>query len=112
MGIGLCVKVGAAVFLFNASGPLVWMTPGVALGLIAGAICLLTLARMPRVASEVIALVCLGLAVMAKRRREASASNGEGDGASRPRRVKATNMRGKSSASKRGARSASRTAAE
>lgn len=64
VGIGLCIKVGAAVFLFNASGPLVWMTPGVALGLIAGAICLLTLARMPRVASEVIALVCLSLAVM------------------------------------------------
>jgi hypothetical protein len=50
-----------------------------------------------------VALAGLGLAVMAKRRREAAASEGE-NGSARPRRVKATNMRGKS-----GARRASRS---
>ena len=50
-----------------------------------------------------VALAGLGLAVMAKRRREAAAHEGE-NGSARPRRVKATNMRGKS-----GARRASRS---
>lgn len=58
-----------------------------------------------------VALAGLGLAVMAKRRREAQRNEGA-DGESRPRRVKATNMRGKTGASKRGSRASSRTAAE
>ena len=58
-----------------------------------------------------VALAGLGLAVRAKRRREAQRNEGA-DGESRPRRVKATNMRGKSAAGKRSTRASSRAAAE
>jgi hypothetical protein len=53
-----------------------------------------------------VALAGLGLAVMAKRRREAAANASE-DGSARPRRVKATNMRGNTGA-KRASRSRTR----
>lgn len=60
---GLLVKVIAAVALFAASGPLVWLTPGVTLGLVVGAVLLYPLSRMPRTARTVTALVCFCTAV-------------------------------------------------
>jgi hypothetical protein len=53
-----------------------------------------------------VALAGVGLAVMASKRR-AAAADGANDGASKPRRMKAKDMRGKS-ATKRASKSASR----
>lgn len=63
IGAGLLIKVAAAVSLFGAPGPLVWLTPGVALGLTAGSLLLYPLIRVPRTARTVIALVCFCAAV-------------------------------------------------
>lgn len=60
---GLIVKTAAAVTLFSSPGPLLWLTPGVALGLAAGAAALYPLARVPHLAKLLIALFCLGAAV-------------------------------------------------
>ena len=60
---GLLVKTIAAVTLFELPGPLVWLTPGVALGLVLGMSLLYPLARMPRVPGLIMALLCLGAAV-------------------------------------------------
>lgn len=65
LSIGLCIKIAASVLLFSASGPLVWLTPGVSVGLIAGAVCLVALIKLPRTAREIIALICLACAVVA-----------------------------------------------
>ncbi|MGQ0750572.1 MAG: VanZ family protein [Betaproteobacteria bacterium] len=63
LGAGIGVKVLAAVALFSAPGPLLWLTPGVALGLIAGALVFYALLGMPHTAKIVTALVCFGVAV-------------------------------------------------
>lgn len=63
IGAGLVVKIAAAVALFGAPGPLVWLTPGVALGLVAGALLLRPLLSLPRTARTVTALVCFCAAV-------------------------------------------------
>ena len=60
---GLLVKVIAAVILFDSPGPLVWLTPGVALGLALGSLLLYPLVRMPQIVSLIAALLCLGAAV-------------------------------------------------
>jgi len=60
---GLLVKTIAAVTLFESPGPLVWLTPGVALGLVLGMSLLYPLARMPRIPGSIAALLCLGAAV-------------------------------------------------
>lgn len=62
---GLLLKTMAAVTLFNSPGPLVWLTPGVALGLGLGMLLLYPLIRMPEIASLITALLCLGAAVAA-----------------------------------------------
>lgn len=59
VGTGLLVKTVAAVVLFGAPGPLVWLTPGVALGLTAGALVLYPLVRMPYLPKMITALICL-----------------------------------------------------
>lgn len=63
IGAGLLIKIVAAIALFSAPGPLVWLTPGVALGLVAGALLLYPLVRMPRTARTIIALFCFCAAV-------------------------------------------------
>ena len=60
---GLLLKTLAAVTLFDSPGPLVWLTPGVALGLGLGMLLLYPLIRMPQIASLIAALLCLGAAV-------------------------------------------------
>lgn len=61
---GLVVKSVAAVTLFDLSGPLVWLTPGVALGLAAGSLLLYPLVRMPRLPRLIAALICFGAAMV------------------------------------------------
>jgi len=63
VGAGILVKTLAAVALFGAAGPLVWLTPGVALGLVAGGLVLYPLLRLPRTAQIVAALLCVSIAV-------------------------------------------------
>lgn len=63
VGAGLCVKILAAEALFGAPGPLVWLTPGVALGLIAGSVMLYALTRTPRAAKTLVALLCFAVAI-------------------------------------------------
>lgn len=60
---GLFVKTLAAGTLFGSPWPLVWLTPGVALGFTAGALLLYPLVRMPHIAGLITALLCFGAAV-------------------------------------------------
>jgi VanZ family protein len=62
---GLTVKTIGAVMLFDASAPLVWLTPGAALGLAGGALLLYLFARLPRIAALPVALACLAAATVA-----------------------------------------------
>lgn len=62
LGAGLLVKT-AAVSLFGAPSPFVWLTPGVALGLAAGALALYPMIRLPPAARAVTALLCFFVAV-------------------------------------------------
>ncbi|HET6493131.1 MAG TPA: VanZ family protein [Burkholderiales bacterium] len=66
VGAGLVVKIIAAVALFGAPGPLVWLTPGVALGLTVGALLLYPLVRLPRTHKMIMALLsfCAAVAVI------------------------------------------------
>lgn len=61
---GLLVKSIAAVTLFAAAAPLNWLTPGVTLGLVAGALLLWPLVRLPRLPMAAVALLCLVAAVV------------------------------------------------
>lgn len=63
VGTGVSIKIIAAVALFGAPGPLVWLTPGVALGLIAGSLLLYAVAGLPRTAKIVVALLAFSVAV-------------------------------------------------
>jgi VanZ family protein len=63
VALGLMVKTAAAVTLFSSPGPLLWLTPGVTLGLTAGTLLLYPLVRMPHLAKLVTALLCFGAAV-------------------------------------------------
>lgn len=65
IGAGLVIKAAAGVALFDAPGPLNWLTPGVGLGLATGAVLLYPLTRAPRVVRRVLALLCLIAAVVA-----------------------------------------------
>jgi VanZ family protein len=60
---GLLVKSVAATVLFAAPAPLNWLTPGVTLGLMTGALLLWPLVRMPRLPMVGTALFCLAAAV-------------------------------------------------
>ena len=62
---GLAIKGIAGVTLFDAPGPLSWLTPGVGLGLATGAVLLYPLTRAPRVVRLLLALLCLATAVVA-----------------------------------------------
>ncbi len=62
---GLVVKSMAAVTLFDLSGPFAWLTPGVGIGLTAGALLLFPLVRIPRRPKLIAALICFGAAVAA-----------------------------------------------
>lgn len=62
---GLVIKSIAAVALFKLTGPLTWLTPGVALGLLSGALLLYPLSRLPRPAKIAVATVCFCAAVAA-----------------------------------------------
>lgn len=63
VGLALSVKAAAAYLLFGASNPVSWLTPGVALGLVAGAALLYPLVHLPRTASLLLAAVCVIAAV-------------------------------------------------
>lgn len=65
IGSGLFIKVFAAVALAHSSGLLAWLTPGVTLGLLAGAILFHLLAGLPRQAKIAIAMLCFCAAVVA-----------------------------------------------
>jgi peptidoglycan/LPS O-acetylase OafA/YrhL len=66
VGAGLAVKAAAAAGFVQSPAPLAWLTPGVALGLVAGALLLYPLARLPRRALPAAAALCLvaGLAAV------------------------------------------------
>ena len=61
---GLVLKTLAGVALFDAH-PFNWLTPGVGLGLTAGALLLIPLARAPRLLALIVALLSLAAAVVA-----------------------------------------------
>lgn len=63
VGAGICLKILAAVALFSAPGPLLWLTPGVVMGLVAGGLVLYLLIGIPHTARIVTALLCFGAAV-------------------------------------------------
>jgi len=63
VGAGVVVKIAAAVALFGAPRPLLWLTPGVALGLTAGALLLYPLVRIPHTPRMITALICFCAAV-------------------------------------------------
>ncbi len=63
IGLAIAVKAAAAVLLFGVPNPLSWLTPGVALGLVAGVVALFPLLRMPRTACLAGALICILAAV-------------------------------------------------
>ena len=65
LGAGLALKTLAGIALFDAPNPFNWLTPGVGLGLTAGALLLLPLARAPRLLGLAAALICLAAAVAA-----------------------------------------------
>lgn len=65
LGAGLVLKPLAGVALFDVAHPFNWLTPGVGLGLTAGAILLLPLVRAPRLLGLTVALACLAAAVVA-----------------------------------------------
>jgi VanZ family protein len=62
---GLALKAIAGVMLFDAPGPLNWLTPGVGLGLATGALLLYPLTLAPRILRLALALICLAAAVAA-----------------------------------------------
>jgi VanZ family protein len=63
LAAGLLVKTLGGMLLFDAPAPLVWLTPGVAAGLAAGALLLWPLVRMPRAAMIAAAFLCIAAAV-------------------------------------------------
>jgi VanZ family protein len=63
VGLGLLLKIFAAVALVKTAGPLGWLTPGVALGLVAGAVLLYPLTHVPRVARLAASALCIATAV-------------------------------------------------
>lgn len=65
VAIGLAIKSVAAVALFKLTGPFTWLTPGVALGLLSGALLLYPLNRLPRPAKIAVATACFCAAVAA-----------------------------------------------
>jgi VanZ family protein len=62
---GLAIKSAAGIALFDAPGPFNWLTPGVGLGLVTGALLLYPLTRAPRPVSFALALISLAAAVVA-----------------------------------------------
>lgn len=65
VAIGLAIKAITSMILFKAPGLLIWLTPGVAIGLLAGALLLYPLTRMPRPAQIAVAILCFSAAVVA-----------------------------------------------
>lgn len=65
IGAGLLIKVVAVFALARSSGLLTWLTPGVTLGLLTGALLLHLLARLARPAKIAIAMVCFCAAIAA-----------------------------------------------
>jgi len=65
VGAALAVKIFTAVVLLQASAPLAWLTPGVAVGLAAGWALLFAAIRMPLTAQLVIAAICFATATVA-----------------------------------------------
>ncbi len=65
IGAGLLTKVVAVIALAHSSGLLAWLTPGVILGLLAGALLLHPLVDLARPAKIAIAMVCFCAAIAA-----------------------------------------------
>jgi VanZ family protein len=64
VGAGAALKAAAAVFAKSAH-PLVWLTPGVSFGLVAGALAIYALARLPVLARLALAALCIVAATAA-----------------------------------------------
>lgn len=60
---GLALRAVAATMIFDSPNLLSWLTPGVALGLLAGALTLMLLLRLPQTPKFLLAILCLGTAV-------------------------------------------------
>jgi hypothetical protein len=65
VGTGLCLKAFAAVVIAKSAAPLAWLTPGIVLGLLAGAFLLYPLTRLQRRFQFIVAALCVTLAVAA-----------------------------------------------
>lgn len=62
---GLALRTVAGVILFDAPGPLVWLTPGVAMGLLLGLLLLIPLMGLSRRGKAVLAMLSFGVAIAA-----------------------------------------------
>lgn len=65
LGAGFVAKGYAAFAIAKAAGPLAWLTPGVALGIIAAALLLYGLTRLPRRAQWTLASLSFAAAIVA-----------------------------------------------
>jgi len=64
VGTALAIKTFTAVALVQVPAPLVWLTPGVAAGLVAGGTLLWVAARLPRPARIALAAACISAAAV------------------------------------------------
>lgn len=65
LGAGFAAKAFTAVAIAKSAGPFAWLTPGVVLGLLAGALALYALARMPRRPQWIVAALAFAAATAA-----------------------------------------------
>ncbi len=65
LGAAFAAKALAAVAVAKSAGPLAWLTPGVAVGILVAAVLLYALARLPRRAQWIIATLSFAAAIAA-----------------------------------------------
>jgi peptidoglycan/LPS O-acetylase OafA/YrhL len=65
LGAGFAAKAYTALAVEKSAGPLAWLTPGVALGIVVAALLLYALGRLPRRAQWIVAAVSFAAAIVA-----------------------------------------------
>lgn len=63
LAAAFAIKTLAAVFILKSAGPLAWLTPGVATGVVVATLLLYALARVPKRAQWILASVCFAAAI-------------------------------------------------